>query len=50
MLDLFGSLKGFARLDKTCIDNNVFRLHYKMTFAILVACSLAVTARQYIGR
>nr|NVI75202.1 innexin 2 [Cucujiformia] len=31
------------------IDNNVFRLHYKATVIILVAFSLLVTSRQYIG-
>nr|NVI75112.1 innexin 2 [Cucujiformia] len=31
------------------IDNNVFRLHYKATVVILVAFSLLVTSRQYIG-
>ena len=30
-------------------DNNVFRLHYKGTFIILVVASLLVTSRQYIG-
>ena len=30
MLDLFGHVKGFIKLDKICIDNNVFRLHYKV--------------------
>nr|NVI75124.1 innexin 2 [Cucujiformia] len=31
------------------IDNNVFRLHYKATVIVLVAFSLLVTSRQYIG-
>lgn len=49
MFDVFGSVKGLIKLDSVCIDNNVFRLHYKATFIILVVCSLLVTSRQYIG-
>jgi len=49
MLDLFGHVKGFIKLDKICIDNNVFRLHYKATFVILITASALVTAKQYIG-
>ncbi|BES93293.1 unnamed protein product [Nesidiocoris tenuis] len=49
MFDVFGSLKGLLRIDSVCIDNNVFRLHYKATVVILVAFSLLVTSRQYIG-
>lgn len=49
MFDVFGSLKGLLRIDAVCIDNNVFRLHYKATVIILVAFSLLVTSRQYIG-
>lgn len=49
MFDVFGSLKGLLRIDQVCIDNNVFRLHYKGTVIILVAFSLLVTSRQYIG-
>lgn len=49
MFDVFGSVKGLLKLDAVCIDNNIFRLHYKATFVILVAFSLIVTSRQYIG-
>eukprot|EP00094_Tigriopus_californicus_P012121 TCALIF_11713-PA protein Name:"Similar to inx2 Innexin inx2 (Schistocerca americana)" AED:0.09 eAED:0.09 QI:0/0/0/0.75/1/1/4/0/526 len=49
MFDVFGSVKDLIKLDSICIDNNVFRLHYKGTFVILVVCSLLVTSRQYIG-
>ncbi|KAK9498875.1 hypothetical protein O3M35_003430 [Rhynocoris fuscipes] len=49
MFDVFGNLKSLLRLDSVCIDNNVFRLHYKATVIILVAFSLLVTSRQYIG-
>ncbi|MCP6198758.1 hypothetical protein NL445_27350, partial [Klebsiella pneumoniae] len=49
MFDVFGSVKGLLKLDSVCIDNNVFRLHYKATVIILIAFSLLVTSRQYIG-
>ncbi|KAF0752319.1 innexin inx2 [Aphis craccivora] len=49
MFDVFGSVKGLLKIDSVCIDNNIFRLHYKATVIILVAFSLLVTSRQYIG-
>jgi hypothetical protein len=49
MFDVFGSVKGLLKIDSVCIDNNIFRLHYKVTVIILVAFSLIVTSRQYIG-
>ncbi|XP_055841964.1 innexin inx2 [Episyrphus balteatus] len=49
MFDVFGSVKGLLKIDQVCIDNNVFRMHYKATVIILVAFSLLVTSRQYIG-
>jgi hypothetical protein len=49
MFDVFGSVKGLLKIDSVCIDNNIFRLHYKVTVIILVSFSLLVTSRQYIG-
>ncbi|CAG9840087.1 unnamed protein product [Diabrotica balteata] len=49
MFDVFGSVKGLLKIDQVCIDNNIFRLHYKATVIILVSFSLLVTSRQYIG-
>ncbi|KAK2706647.1 innexin inx2-like [Artemia franciscana] len=49
MFDVFGSVKGLLKLDQVTVDNNIFRLHYKATVVILIAFSLLVTARQYIG-
>ena len=49
MLDIFHGLLGFLKFDSVCIDNNVFRLHYKATVMILVICSVLVTSRQYVG-
>ena len=36
MLDLFGSVKGLINLDKICIDNTIFRLHYKVRLSLEV--------------
>ena len=30
MFDVFGPAKGLLKLDDVCIDNNIFRLHYKV--------------------
>ena len=49
MLDIFQPVVHFLKFDPVCIDNNVFRLHYKATVMILVICSILVTSRQYIG-
>ena len=49
MFDVFGSVKGLLKLDDVCIDNNIFRLHYKATVVFLVVSSLLVTSKQYIG-
>lgn len=49
MYSVFGSVKSLLKLDSVKIDNNVFRLHYKATVVILIAFSLIVTSRQYIG-
>ncbi|XP_015920203.1 innexin inx2 [Parasteatoda tepidariorum] len=48
-MDLLSGLKNFFRVDTTTIDNNIFRLHYKVTSAILIAFSMLVTGRQYLG-
>ena len=31
MFSVLGDVKGLIKLDKLCIDNNVFRLHYKVS-------------------
>lgn len=46
---LFGDLKGFFKSGKCVIDSFVFRLHYRFTLVALIAFSIAVTGRQYIG-
>lgn len=49
MFDLFGSIKHLAKVSTLCIDNGIFKLHYKATFMMLVAFSLVATSKQYIG-
>ncbi|QQP57149.1 Innexin, partial [Caligus rogercresseyi] len=36
MFDVFGSVKILIKIDSICIDNNVFRLHYKATVILLI--------------
>ncbi|KAF0289299.1 Innexin inx2 [Amphibalanus amphitrite] len=49
MLDILKSVKGVLKPEAVCIDNNVFRLHYKGTTALLLVCCLLVTSKQYLG-
>merc|ERR1711983_107323 len=50
---MHGTFASFAgRLRKTSknfIDNSTFRLHYRVTFTILIICSLLCTLNQYFG-
>lgn len=46
---IFGGLKSLIKIDVIVTDNHVFRLHYKVTCALLIAFSILVTSRQYIG-
>ena len=49
MYQLFQSLKGFIKPPSCVIDNSFYRLHYRFSVLILLAFSLIITARQYIG-
>ena len=49
MLDLFIGLKRIIKRRVIQIDNAVFRLHWLLTSVLLIAFSLIVTARQYVG-
>lgn len=49
MLDIFRGLKSLIRVSHIHIDSPVFRLHYSLTVLILIAFSLIVTTRQYVG-
>lgn len=46
---LFGDLKNFFKTRKCIVDNFVFRLHYRFTLVVLIAFSIAVTGRQFLG-
>lgn len=46
---LFSKFKGFIKKPPTTIDNFIFRLHYRVTFSLLLALSLMVTSKQYFG-
>lgn len=49
MINFFGALRSLLKLDSVSIDDNVFRLHYKVTTVILVAFSMVITGKQYVG-
>jgi len=48
-LDLLRSAKGILKTDELTIDNVVFKLHYRVTVAILIGSSLIGVAKQYFG-
>ena len=48
-LDLLRSAKSILKIDDLTIDNIVFKLHYRVTVAILVGSSLVGVAKQYFG-
>ncbi|CAG5095240.1 Similar to shakB: Innexin shaking-B (Aedes aegypti) [Cotesia congregata] len=49
MLDIFRGLKSLIKSSNIHTDTSVFRLHYRFTVIGLIACSLIVTTRQYVG-
>lgn len=49
MLHLLGNLRNFFRARRVHIDGNVFRLHTSATMAFLLAFSMLLTAREYVG-
>lgn len=50
MFDVLGALKAsVTRVKHLAADNGVFRLHYHFTVILLLAFSILVTSRQYIG-
>ncbi|KAK9498434.1 hypothetical protein O3M35_003073 [Rhynocoris fuscipes] len=49
MLDVFRGLKNLIKVSNIRIDSPIFRLHYSITVMILVAFSLIITTRQYVG-
>lgn len=49
MFDLLGSLKAYFTTKSVIIDNTVCRLHHKASVGILLAFSILVTGKQYVG-
>lgn len=49
MYTFFSSILSHFRTDQVKVDNETFKLHYKMTLIICVASSLLVTGREYFG-
>ena len=49
MLEIFRGLKGLVKPHHVTIDSSIFRLHYGATVTFLLAFSLIVTTRQYVG-
>ncbi|XP_050533272.1 innexin inx1 [Daktulosphaira vitifoliae] len=49
MLKLLGGLKEFIKRQEVTTDGTIFRVHVTFTTVVLLACSLMVTATQYVG-
>lgn len=49
MIDLFMPFRSFLKFENVCTDNNIFRLHYKLTVIILLIFTLLVTSKQFFG-
>ena len=49
MLDVFRGLKGLIKISHVTIDSTIFRMNYSVTVSFLIAFSLIVTTRQYVG-
>lgn len=49
MFDFFDAVKGLLKTDRVSIDDNVFRLHYRITAVALLMFSMIITAKQYVG-
>lgn len=49
MLKTFEAIKPFLHPTKVSIDNVIFKLHYRLTFLLLLVFTILVTSRQYIG-
>jgi hypothetical protein len=49
MYKLLGGLKDYLKSQDIVVDSAVFRMHNLFTTALLMACSLIITASQYVG-
>lgn len=50
MYKLLGGLKDYFKLQEIQTDSTIFRLHNVFTTVLLLACSLIITATQYVGQ
>ena len=44
------ALKGLFKLDPVKNDNNIFRLHYKLTVLFLATFATLTSLKQYVGK
>ena len=50
MDDIVGPLKAYlTKVDPARIDNFVFKLHYRVSFGLLLMCMALVSTTQYFG-
>lgn len=49
MFKLLGGLSDYLKHQEVVVDSAVFRMHNLFTTALLMACSLIITASQYVG-
>ncbi|CAG9827683.1 unnamed protein product [Diabrotica balteata] len=49
MIDIFRSIQTLIKLGTVHTDNNVFKLHYKITVMLLAGFSILLTSKQYFG-
>ncbi|EFA07886.1 Innexin inx2-like Protein [Tribolium castaneum] len=49
MMDFLNSFKSLVKVEQIRTDNNVFRLHYKLTVIMLIVFSILLTSKQYFG-
>ncbi|XP_022235543.1 innexin shaking-B-like [Limulus polyphemus] len=49
MLDVIRSLKSLLKTSRIQIDNDVFRLHYAVTVTVLLAFTIVVSMKQFVG-
>ena len=47
---IVGPIKAYIKKrDPATIDNFAFKLHYRVTFVVMLVCMMLVSARQFIG-
>ncbi|CAG9860730.1 unnamed protein product [Phyllotreta striolata] len=49
MIDFYKNLMAFMKIGNIHTDNNVFKLHYKVTVILIATFSVLLTSKQYFG-